>query len=42
MTSYLVGEQNLAFSSFGAAVLMAMIMSLINAIVADHNDSKYR
>ena len=42
MTSALLGEQNMAFSSFGAAVLMAAIMSLINAIVADHNDSKYR
>lgn len=42
MTSSLVGEANFAFSSFGAAILIAVIMSLINTIVADHRDSKYR
>ncbi|MEG2254331.1 MAG: phage holin family protein [Vagococcus sp.] len=42
MTSSLVGETNFAFSSFGSALLIAVIMSFINAIVTDHNESKYR
>lgn len=42
MTSKLVGESNFAFSSFGSAVLIAVIMSIINSIVTDHNESKYR
>lgn len=42
MTSKLVGETNFAFSSFGSAVLIAVIMSIINSIVTDHNESKYR
>ncbi len=42
MTSSLVGEANFAFSSFGSAVLIAVIMSFINSIVTDHNENKYR
>ncbi len=40
-TSVVVGEQNFAFSSFGSAILIAVIMSIINAIVSDHFASKY-
>lgn len=40
MTSFFV-EMNFGFSSFWAAVLMAVIMSIVNTIVTDHNLSKY-
>lgn len=42
LTSVLVGETNFAFSSFGSAILIAAVMSLINTIVMDHNENKYR
>ncbi|WP_429950714.1 membrane protein [Enterococcus sp. AZ170] len=41
MTSAFVGELNFGFSSFGAAILMAVIMSLVNAIVSERNLDKY-
>ncbi|MFK4566750.1 phage holin family protein [Enterococcus sp. UD-01] len=41
MTSSFVGEFNFGFSSFGAAVLMAVIMSIVNAIVSERNMDKY-
>lgn len=41
MTSFFVGNVNFGFSSFGAAVLMAVVMSIVNAIVSDHNMDKY-
>ena len=41
MTSFFVGDVNFGFSSFGAAVLMAVVMSIVNAIVSDHNMDKY-
>ncbi|AQP54317.1 hypothetical protein CBF34_03290 [Vagococcus penaei] len=41
MTSAIVGETNFAFSSFGSAILISIIMSIINAIVANHFASKY-
>ncbi|SLM86471.1 membrane protein [Vagococcus fluvialis bH819] len=41
LTSMVLGGQNFAFSSFGSAVLIAVIMSIINSIVADHFSSKY-
>ncbi|ALS00130.1 hypothetical protein ATZ33_01660 [Enterococcus silesiacus] len=41
MTSSFVGEMNFGFSSFGAAILMAVIMSLVNAIVSERNMDKY-
>lgn len=41
MTSFFVGDANFGFSSFGAAILMAVVMSLVNAIVSDHNMDKY-
>ena len=40
MTSYFVGEMNFGFSSFGAAILLAVIMSIVNAIVSEHNLNK--
>ncbi|MGC6768581.1 phage holin family protein [Enterococcus sp. LJL128] len=40
MTSFFVGEMNFGFSSFGAAVLMAVVMSLVNAVVSEHNLNK--
>lgn len=42
MTSSLVGEANFGFSSFGAAILVAVVMSIVNMIVTDHNMSKYQ
>ncbi len=41
ITSVVIGEQNFAFSSFGSAILIAIIMSIINAIVVDHFTRKY-
>lgn len=35
-TSNLVGQYNFGFSSFGAAILMAMILSFVNMIVNQH------
>lgn len=40
MTSAVIGEHNFAFSSFGSALLIAIIMSIINAIVVDHFSRK--
>ncbi len=40
-TSMVLGEQNFAFSSFGSAILIAVVMSIINSIVANHFSSKY-
>ncbi|WP_122645291.1 phage holin family protein [Enterococcus mediterraneensis] len=37
LTSMFVGQTNFGFSGFGAAVLVAVIMSLVNLIVTDHN-----
>lgn len=42
MTSSFVGEMNFGFSSFGAAVLMAVIMSFVNAVVSERNIDKYK
>lgn len=42
MTSAFVGEMNFGFSSFGAAVLMAVIMSLVNMVVSERNMNKYQ
>ncbi|UQS86981.1 phage holin family protein [Nicoliella spurrieriana] len=36
MTSWLVGNESFHFSSFGSAMLVAIILSLCNAIFADH------
>jgi len=41
MTSALVGSSNFGFSSFGASLLVAIIMSVVNMIVTDHNMRKY-
>ncbi|GBD66633.1 putative uncharacterized protein [Tetragenococcus halophilus subsp. halophilus] len=41
MTSSLVGPDNFGFSSFGASLLVAVIMSVVNLIVTDHNMRKY-
>ncbi|MGK0552456.1 phage holin family protein [Enterococcus faecalis] len=42
MTSFFVGTTNFGFSSFWAAVLMAIIMSFVNAVVTDHHRSKFQ
>lgn len=42
MTSFFVGELNFGFSSFWAAILMAVIMSFVNAVVSEHNMAKYQ
>ncbi|GMA08972.1 membrane protein [Tetragenococcus halophilus subsp. flandriensis] len=41
MTSSLVGPDNFGFSSFGASLLVAVIMAVVNLIVTDHNMRKY-
>lgn len=41
MTSFFVGESRFGFSSFGTALLVAVVLSLINSIVRDHNANKY-
>lgn len=40
-TSGLVGAQNFGFSSFGASLLVAILMSIVNTIVTEHNMDKY-
>lgn len=42
MTSSFVGEMNFGFSSFGAAILMAVVMSLVNMNVSERNMNKYQ
>ena len=37
MTSFFIGAANFSFVSFGAAFLVAVIMSVINMIVSEHN-----
>ena len=41
LTSYFVGSANFGFSSFGGALLVALIMSVINMIVTEHHIEKY-
>lgn len=41
LTSSFVGKINFGFSSFWAAVLVAVVMSIVNTIVSEHNLSKY-
>ena len=41
LTSTFVGAANFGFSSFGAAILVAWIMSVINMIVTEHHIEKY-
>ena len=41
LTSTFVGASNFGFSSFGAAILVALIMSVINMIVTEHHIEKY-
>ncbi|CAH0416532.1 phage holin family protein [Periweissella fabaria] len=36
LTAYLVGTPHFHFASFGATILMAIIMSVINAIVSNY------
>lgn len=40
MTSYFLGNARFGFSSFGAALLVAVLMSLINSIILDHEYRK--
>ncbi|MCC9084415.1 phage holin family protein [Enterococcus faecium] len=40
MTSFLWEQNILVFSSFGAALLVAILMSLVNVIVSEHNSRK--
>ncbi|OJG20042.1 membrane protein [Enterococcus canis] len=41
LTSFLVGSANFGFASFWSAILVAVIMSLVNMIVSEHNLNKY-
>lgn len=40
-TSVIVGEQNFAFSSFGSAVFIALLLSFVNSIIANGHNNKY-
>ncbi|BCA85358.1 membrane protein [Enterococcus saigonensis] len=42
LTSTFVGEMHFGFSSFGAAIMVAVIMSLVNMIVTEHNMQNYQ
>lgn len=42
MTASLMGELRFGFSSFGASVLIAVIMSVINMIVTEHQIEKMK
>ncbi|MHA8110739.1 phage holin family protein [Lactobacillaceae bacterium Melli_B4] len=42
LTSWFVGKESFYFSSFGAAMLVAIILSLCNAIFADHYSRSQR
>lgn len=41
ITSNLVGIAKFGFSSFGAAILVAVIMSIVNLIVTEHSMQKF-
>ena len=41
LTSTLIGPQNFGFSSFGASLIVAVIMALVNMVVSEHNVQKY-
>ncbi len=41
-TSSFVGASNFGFSSFGAALLVAIIMAIVNLIVTEHHMEKNR
>ena len=38
LTSMLVGSANFHFSSFGSAMLIAIIMAIFNAVITSHED----
>lgn len=40
MTSFFVGASNFNFASFGSAFLIAVIMSVVNMIVSEHNSRR--
>lgn len=40
MTSFFVGSEHFGFSSFGMALVVAIIMSVVNSIVTSHNTQK--
>lgn len=42
MTSVIVGPYNFGFSSFGGTIIVAMILSLVNMVVTDHNMNKWK
>ena len=42
LTSSLVGTTNFGFASFGSALLVAVIMSIVNLIVTEHALDKYK
>lgn len=41
MTAAFVGYGNFHFSSFWSSILVAVIMTLVNSVVSDHNMKKY-
>ena len=42
MTSFFVGAANFSFSSFGSAIMIAVIMSFVNIIVSNRNVNRNR
>jgi putative membrane protein len=41
LTSSLIGDTYFGFSSFGSALIVAVCLSIINALVSDYNVKKY-
>ncbi|WP_066025303.1 phage holin family protein [Enterococcus mundtii] len=42
MTSFFVGAANFSFSSFGSALVIAVIMSFVNIVVSNRNVNRSR
>ncbi|GCF93430.1 membrane protein [Enterococcus florum] len=41
LTSSIVGSYRFGFSSFGTAIIVAVVMAIVNMIVSDRNIDKY-
>ncbi|MDH6363348.1 putative membrane protein [Enterococcus sp. PF1-24] len=42
LTSFFVGSAKFGFATFGASILVAIVMSIVNSIVSEHTLSKYQ
>ncbi|AIM24887.1 phage holin family protein [Melissococcus plutonius] len=41
LTSFFVGEFNFQFSTFWGAIVTSIVLSIVNAIVSEHNLNRY-